>query len=150
MVPASFRSQYSPQPINTQPYFIPVSVEHLILMLICWYWAHGQQHWISYLKEANLHKAHGSLPALRNTWQYVSTTTILNSRSTNFKQKIMNCVDVVLNISCKGQLFTVWETKGPAFPCLTPAKSRGNSKFLSMSAKHESAMSIDFEVTNSK
>ena len=32
--PASFRSQHSPQPINTQSCFIPVSAEHLILMLI--------------------------------------------------------------------------------------------------------------------
>ena len=87
MVPASFRSQHSPQPINTQPCFMPISVEYLILMLIYWHWAHGQQHWISYLKGANLHKAYGSLPALRNTRQYISTTTILNSRSTNFKEK---------------------------------------------------------------
>ena len=34
MVPASFRSQHSPQPINTQPCFMPISVEYLILMLI--------------------------------------------------------------------------------------------------------------------
>ena len=94
--PASFRSQHSPQPINTQSCFIPVSAEHLILMLIYWCWAHGHQHWISYLKEANLHKAHGSLPTWRNTRQYVSRTTIVNSRSTNFKQKIKKCVDVVL------------------------------------------------------
>ena len=94
--PASFRSQHSPQPINTQSCFIPVSAEHLILMLIYWCWAHGHQHWISYLKEANLHKAHGSLPTWRNTRQYVSSTTIVNSRSTNFKQKIKKCVEVVL------------------------------------------------------
>ena len=93
---ASFRSQHSPQPINTQSCFIPVSAEHLILMLIYWCWAHGHQHWISYLKEANLHKAHGSLPTWRNTRQYVSSTTIVNSRSTNFKQKIKKCVEVVL------------------------------------------------------
>ena len=96
MFPASFRSQHSPQPINTQSCFIPVSAEHLILMLVYWCWAHGHQHWISYLKEANLHKAHGSLPTWRNTRQYMSSTTIVNSRSTNFKQKIKKCVDVVL------------------------------------------------------
>ena len=152
MVPASFRSQHSPQPINTQPCFIPISVEHLILVLIYWHWAHGQQHWISYLKGTNLHKAHGSLPALRNNRQYISTTTILNSRSTNFKEKkITKCVDVVLNITRKERLFTVWETRGPAILYSIPARSNSNSKFLSMSAKYcESAMSIDFEVTNSK